>query len=334
MGRGNDRSAESAYLNLIGKTPILKHEDLMDRFRALEKAYEPYPVPPGPAADMDDACSAEHRAAWNRRRADPTVKRITSQIAKSNLRLVVSIAKKRVRPGVGLLDLVQEGNVGLLTAVERFDWRRGFRFSTYATWWIRQAVGRYVTDHRRDIRMPSHAGAAQRTLIEAAERHKAEHGYVPGRDELAKYAGVSQTVARATLHTGRGTVSLDDPCYLNGGGAGGGREGEKSVKDTVLDTDPGADPFTNVAELELLRVVERVVDSLSPKEAAVLRLRFGLVEDDSNDESYPITENELSAVMKGVGLVNDSFGPDGAAHDVSGPGDDELAALESEVADA
>lgn len=334
MGR-SDRTAETAYLQQIGRSPILPHEELMARFRALEAEYARFPLPPysppapGPGHDpkqlqrYDEDWEARAAPVWRRRRADSRVRMITTEIARSNLRLVVSIAKKRVRPGVRLLDLVQEGNIGLLTAVERFEWQRGYRFSTYATWWIRQAVGRHVTDHRRDIRMPAHAAAAQRELIEAAERHKREHGHVPDRDALARYAGVSETVARATLHTGRGIVSLED--RATGGGHG---EREKTVADTVPDAGPGADPFANVAQLELLGVVEGVLDELSPKEHAILRLRFGLVADEHDETSFPITEDELAGVMEGRGLTD--VDDDVLLSPVrSGPTESELAQLEA-----
>lgn len=330
MGRG-DRTAESAYLQQIGKTPILPHEDLMVRFRTLEAEYERYPLPPyqpppeAPKEDLaararrhayDEAWDASAEPVWKKRRADPAVRRVTDEIAKSNLRLVVSVAKKRVRPGVRLLDLVQEGNIGLLTAVERFEWRRGYRFSTYATWWIKQAIGRHVTDHRRDIRMPAHASTAQKLLVEASERHRAQHGHVPGQDELAQYAGVSRTVARATLHTGSNILSLDS--YSTKGHGGGN---ERTIADTVPDRDPGADPFTNVSELELLGLVEDVLEDLSPKEHAILRLRFGLVADEHDDSAFPITDDELTDVMAGHGLKNDE------------PSDTELMELEQLAAE-
>jgi RNA polymerase primary sigma factor len=313
----------------IGRTPILPHDRLMDRFRALEAEYGRYPLPeyspPAAAAskdaaaqaalkEYDQAWEAQAEPVWRARRADARVRQVTSEIARSNLRLVVSIAKKRVRPGVRLLDLVQEGNIGLLTAVERFEWRRGYRFSTYATWWIRQAINRHVTDHRRDVRMPAHAAAAQRLLVEAAERRRARGEAVPGRDVLAQEAGVSPTVARATLHAGRGVVSLDERAYHGGG------DSDRTWGDTI--PDPTDDPFEATSQLELLGVAERVLEELDPREHAVLRLRFGLVADEHDDSAYPITGPELQALTQGRGLADD--GP------LAGPSAADLAALEAE----
>jgi len=350
MGRTDGgRSAEAAYLQQIGRTPILPHERLMDRFRALQAEYGRYPLPAyePPAADLesardraadraqreaarrrlkeyDEAWEAGADPVWRRRRADPRIRRVTSEIAQSNLRLVVSIAKKRVRPGVKLLDLVQEGNIGLLTAVERFEWQRGFRFSTYATWWIRQAINRHVTDHRRDVRMPAHAAAAQRLLIEAADRRRERGEHVPDREELAREAGVSETVARATLHAGRGVVSLDDRAPGQDGDRG------RTVADSVAD--PSADPFEAAAELELLGVAQDVLEELSPREHAVLRLRFGLVADEHDEAAYPITGPELQGLIEGRGLEDDAPRA-GVGMGPGGPSEADLAEIEGDLAE-
>ena len=329
MSRGE--SAEASWLAQVGRVPVLPHEELMDRFRALEDAYarHPLPPPPGPRRPSGEEMRADPalRAAWSAwdaacgpvwdaRRADPAARRVASDIAAANLRLVLSLARKRARNGLRLMDLVSAGNEGLLTAIERFSWRRGYRFSTYATWWIKQAIGRWITDHRRTIRMPAHASKVQRDLIEAAEAIEARGGDVPDRDELARLAGASETVARATLHTGRGTLPLDARARA---GDGEGR----SLADVV--PDPGADPFRDVSEMELLEVVARVVEGLTEKEEAILRLRFGLVVDPTDDEACPITEDELAALAaEGRGLGEGDEGPtdaDLAAEEAEG--DDE-----------
>lgn len=305
-------SAEASWMAQMGRIPVLPHEQLMDKFRALEDAYarHPLPTPPSAARPKPDALRADpalatawalHDAAvdavWDSRRADPRIKAVTSDIVGPNLRLVVSLARKRTkRSGLRLMDLVSAGNEGMLVAIERFNWHRGYRFSTYATWWIKQAIGRWITDHHRTIRIPAHAGKVQRDMNEAADRITRGGGDVPDRDELARITKSSETVARATLHTGRGTLSLDS----YGRGPRPGRDGERSLADTI--PDPSADPFRDVSELELLEVVASVVADLTAKEEAIIRLRFGLVPDTADDAGFPITEDELTSAMDGIGL--------------------------------
>lgn len=298
-------TAEAAYLRAIGKIPMFPHDVLVEKFKALRAAEAVHGE--GDARDVA-AC-----------KSDPRVVRLHQELTAANLRLVVSIAKKRVKPGSKLLDLVQEGNIGLMTAVDRFEWQRGWRFSTYATWWIKQAIGKYNTDHRKTIRVPAHAIKVQHDLIEAADAHRARGEDVPSREQLALEVGASETVARATLHTGRGTLSLDEP-------VGSGQD--RAVQDSVEDHSAGVNPFENVSERELLGIVERVVDDLPTKEAAILRLRFGLCADPADDESFPITAPEIEAVIGGHGLTDDP-----PTLDATEPSDSDLQVLDAEVDD-
>ena len=222
--------------------------------------------------------------------------RLANKLAETNLRLVVSIAKRYQKSRVPIEDLIQEGNLGLMKAIERFKWNKGFRFSTYATWWIKQAIGQYVNKTRRTIRMPSHALNLQKRLIQAQEVYQNEFGEQPSQEELLEMVDASEAVFKATMASGRTTVSFSDPAFPSKGS-----EGAATVADRVPDESP--DPFERLARAELLAVTKRVMDELTPKEMAILRLRFGLVEDASDSASYPITEKELEDVIDGNPLT-------------------------------
>ena len=254
-----------SYLDALHAFPQLKHPEVVELFQAYE----------------GDDKSASDKAR--------------KKIIECNLRLVVSIAKQYKNHNIPLEDLLQEGNIGLMKAVERFDWKRGFRFSTYATWWIKQAIGQHVLKRKRMIRLPAHAATVQRKLLQAAEEYRELNGAEPTTEELMDIIGASETVVKATIHSGRGTISLQQPLSANG-------EGD-TIEDKVEDDRPGCDPFENVAEKQLLEITRQVISQLSPKEAAILRLRFGLVEDQTDSESYPITEEEVQRVMSGKGLT-------------------------------
>lgn len=191
-------------------------------------------------------------------------------------------------------DLVQEGNIGLMKSIERFDWKRGFRFSTYATWWVKQAIGQHVLKRKRTIRLPAHAATIQRKLMKAADEYRELTGVEPTTEELTETIGASEAVVKAVMHSGRSMLSLQQPVASSSAD-------NRVLEDNLEDDRPGVDPFDNVVELQLLRIATRVLNELSPKEAAILRLRFGLVEE-LNEEEYSITETELQDIMSGKGL--------------------------------
>jgi len=269
-------SAIASYLNSLQHFPQLKHPELVELFQKYESGTKK-----NTAGDVIEAT--------------PDAMKIRKHLVECNLRLVVSIAKQYKGHNIPIEDLIQEGNVGLMKAVERFDWKRGFRFSTYATWWIRQSIGQHVLKRKRMIRLPAHAAAVQRKLLQAAEEYRDSMGSEPTMDELTEIVGASEAIVRATMHSGRGTVSLQQPVAKSD-------RGSDTIEDRIEDQRPGADPFDNVAEKQLLEITKRVLYELSPKEAAILRLRFGLIEDATDDSKYPITEKEMSDVMQGKGL--------------------------------
>lgn len=266
------------YLNALRNFPQLPHEEVVILFQKYNEG-----VTRGGGEEGKDA------VAWT-----PVALRARKKLAECNLRLVVSIAKQYKRSDIPIEDLIQEGNLGLLKAIDRFDWARGYKFSTYATWWIKQAIGQHVLKRKRIIRLPAHAATVQRKLMQAAEEYRDTNGSEPTTEELTAIIGASETVVKATIHSGRGTISLQQPLSSSG-------EGD-TIEDKVEDEGPGANPHENVAEKELLEITRAVIQSLSPKEAAILRLRFGLVEDDTNSADYPITEAEMRQVMAGTGL--------------------------------
>lgn len=247
VGRNGRQSRDGdtlrRYLSEIGRVPLLTAQDEVRLAKLVEKK------------DM----SAKN------------------ELVEANLRLVVSIAKRYSRSGLTLQDLIQEGNLGLIRAVEKFDWRKGFKFSTYATWWIRQAITRAIANQARTIRVPAHMLETIKKVKRAQKGLRQENGCEPTVEEIAKQMKLSPKRVNNVLEWARETVSLDSPI---------GSEDSSDLFDMIED-ESSLEPLDQVSELLARDDVQAVLNMLDDRERKVLELRYGL------DGQSPMTLDDV-----------------------------------------
>ncbi|HEU5302626.1 MAG TPA: sigma-70 family RNA polymerase sigma factor [Acidimicrobiia bacterium] len=259
------------YLDDAGRYDLLTKDDEARLAQLIEDGVAAKALLDDPDAKLT---SAERRSVRRRiRKGDEA----HLQFVQSNLRLVVSIAKRYQGSGVPLLDLIQEGNLGLIHAVDKFDWQRGFKFSTYATWWIRQAISRGIANIGRTIRLPVHAGDNLIKLQRARSVLELRFGRPATHAELAEELGITEEKVRETTLIAPTPLSLSQPL---------GEDGDAVLGDVVEDRG-AASPYEAAATALLPAEVQKLLGALAPREAKVLTLRFGL------DRGEPRTLEEV-----------------------------------------
>jgi len=230
------------YLREIGKIPLLKYEEEVELAKKIEE---------GNSAARE-------------------------KLINSNLRLVVSVAKKYRNSNMPTLDLIQEGNIGLMKAVEKFDYRKGFKFSTYATWWIRQAISRSISDQSRTIRIPVHMSETINKLSRTVTRLSQKLNRDPEISEIAKEMGISEDKVMEIQKIAQDPVSLDTPV---------GEDGESSFGDFIPDTN-SSPAYENIMKEDLHNRLIMALETLTPREQKVVKMRFGI----DLDRTYTLEE--------------------------------------------
>ena len=259
------------YLKEMSRVPLLKMDEEMDIARRIENGRDS-------KRELDRSnggCPPQQKKVLQQQVEDGLLAR--EHLIKANTRLVVSVAKKYIGRGVPFLDLIQEGNLGLMKAVEKFDYHRGFRFSTYATWWIRQTITRSIADQGRTIRVPVHMVDRIRQLYKLTHEMEQQLGRLPTNDELAERMDTTSSKIEWMLRVSWLPLSVESP--IND-------EEEDSELGQFVEDQLSPTPIQSAYSKLLREKIEEVLDTLPPREARILRLRFGL----ENGHNYTLEE--------------------------------------------
>ena len=262
------------YLKQIGRVSLLNAEQEVDLSERIEAGLYAQHLLDTESDQMDFKRKRELKWAANDGR------RAKDHLLEANLRLVVSLAKRYTGRGMLFLDLIQEGNLGLIRAVEKFDWKKGFKFSTYATWWIRQAITRAMADQARTIRVPVHMVEVINKLSRVQRQMLQDLGREPTPDELARELDMPVEKVQEVQKYGREPISLHTPL---------GEDGDSEFGDLIEDTDAIA-PSDAVAFSLLQEQFRQVLETLSPREAGVIKMRYGL------EDGQPKTLDDIGRV--------------------------------------
>ncbi len=250
----------SLYLKEIGRVPLLTADEEVSLAKRMERGRE---ARQRLTLGVDDPTERDRLLAAVR-----DGQAAQEHLIKANSRLVVSVAKKYVGRGVPFLDLIQEGNIGLIRAVKKFDYRRGYKFSTYATWWIRQAVTRAIADQGRTIRVPVHMYEQINRLTRTSRQLVQELGRDPTTEEIASRLGVPPRKVEQIIRVSQRPLSLEMPV---------GEEEDSYLGDFIED-DEAESPTDSASQTMLRQVIDEIFESLTPREVRILQLRFGLVD--------------------------------------------------------
>lgn len=249
------------YFRQMAQEPLLTAQDEIDLAKRIERGYKAQE-----RAERDDASQKSERWNQSMRRLIFDGQSAREHLGRANTRLVVSIAKRYMGQGLPFPDLIQEGNVGLMRAVDKYDYRRGNRFSTYATWWIRQAITRALAQKTRTIRIPLHMTERIRQMYRVAQDLEQAHGRRPSPEEIAEAMDLPSDTVRAMMDASQHAIALERPV---------GDEGDSEFGDFIEDQDTPS-PVESATQHLLQETIEEVLTELTPRQSHILRLRFGL----------------------------------------------------------
>ena len=216
------------------------------------------------------------------------------EMIESNLRLAISIAKRYYKSGCSMEDLIQESNIGLMKAVEKFDWRRGFKFSMYASWWIRQSICRHISTHKNTVRVPSHASSLAIKIKNLITEYELEFNQQPSIEEISEILGITEKMVKASLESMK--FQHMTSIYATVGNDDGGRQILEMVSD-----DSQVSPEVALDNEKMMNIIRECLSKLSPREEQILRLRFGISDDFSDSDEFEVDDDFIENQINNLG---------------------------------